>query len=177
MIERRYYVTILGFLLLISSGVFFILLDKKHAHALNATPINNDDMFVREFVDKFSYIKERLLAFKDIFSTFKKNVIPTYYDTVESIVFSTSFNDSIEFSFGYAGHGPLAQGFKGAQARIIIKDVPETWQNALRQALVDLNLAEIVNINPAQEWLLKFLLLAKDRVINKRIGFSEYIME
>lgn len=176
MVRKETYLQILGMLFIASSFSFFLLWDMhKQLRSKNQTDVSND-FFLREINGKIDQAKEHVLAFRNIFSNIKKGLLAFHFDDATSLSFQTSLNDGIILPFGYAGYGPPTQGFSGFKSELQIPLIPKPWLPAITSALFESGLGPFITVTPAQEWLLKQLLVIKDRSTNY-ISTGEMMMD
>lgn len=115
---------------------------------------------LRESIKQF---KNRILETKNLFS--KENiaeVVKRSSFVSQTLAFTTKYGDGFVYDFGYAGHGDIAKGFVGVNPKLQFVGIPEHFKAALQESFFVLGFEKIVSSTPAQEWLLKTILLIKD---------------
>jgi len=138
--------------------------------------VNFIEKIAQDFKDRIAKIKTKLEGLKSLVGNVKEALKGASYETSTKLEFLTDDKDGLVLDFGYVGSGPSMEGFAGFESDITITDIPEGFVNAVRGALSQIGLGDFTSITPAQEWLLKVVLLVKDR-IEKAVTSRQFLRE
>lgn len=182
--SKKQYLFFLSILFCGACFVFVMRFDRQHLGAeIPEIPGGGKEIIgnvlesmAKEFNDKIIKLKSKLESLKSLVTNIKLALKDARYETTSKIDFLTEEKDGFSLDFGYSGAGPVLEPFKGFESKITISDVPEEWAPALRKALVELGLGAFTTVTPAQEWLLKVILLSKDR-IEKILSNEDFLRE
>ncbi|MBD3273117.1 hypothetical protein GF385_02085 [Candidatus Dependentiae bacterium] len=111
--------------------------------------------------------KEGLNQIKNLLKNFSKYIKKSSYLESSRILIEKEDEGKIIFNFGYKGHGDLNKPYEGFATKIDFKKVPSWLQEILKQNLSSLGFERLINVNPKDEFFIKFVLLVLDKKNNK----------
>ena len=141
--------------------------------AIEPVPKRKDDIeekSVSEVLQKKIQVEidkahDKMVALRTIFTEaeMRKALKKASYLDSNKLAFVDATDDGLIFDFKYPGPGLITQGFTGLKATWVLKGIPKFLEGAFNQAFEGLGLQALLTLTPGQEWIVKLLLLAKDR--------------